>query len=55
MFLHRVNNIEHNRGGNGGNLSDTSMILYIKTVTLKNDASSEIIKFQREIIFKEHS
>ena len=32
---------------NEGNLSYTSMILYIKT--LKNDASSEITHFQRDL------
>ena len=40
MFLHRGNNIEHDIKAkylywHGGNLFYTSMILYIKTVTLK--------------------
>ena len=30
------------------------MILYIKTVTLKNDASGEITNFQSDLFFKEH-
>ena len=29
--------------------------MYIKTGALKNDASSEITKFQGDIFFKEHS
>ena len=45
MFLHHVNNIEHNIKKylywHGSNPSYNSMILYIKTDTLKNDASSE--------------
>ena len=40
MFLHRVNNIEHNKKTkylywHGGNLSYTSMILYIKQQELR--------------------
>ena len=58
MFFHRVNDIEHNIKQNVYtgmyNLSYTSMTLYIKTVTLKNDVSSEITKFQKDIFFKEH-
>ena len=43
MFLHHVNNIGHNiKKISIGNLSYSSMILYIKTVTLKNDTFSEI-------------
>ena len=59
MFLHRVNNIRQYKVKclywHGGDISYTSMIMYIKTGTLKNDASSEIIKFQGDIFFKEHS
>ena len=39
MFLHHFNNIEHNIKQNiywhGGNLSYTSMVLYIKTARMK--------------------
>ena len=38
----------------GGNLSYISMILDIKTVTLKNDASGKITNFQSDPFFKEH-
>ena len=38
----------------GGNIFYTSMVLYIKTVALKNDASGEITNFQNDIFFKEH-
>ena len=31
------------------------MILYIKTVTLTNDASRKINNFQKDLYFKEHS
>ena len=61
MFLHRVNNTEYDIKQNiytgmehGGNLFYTSMILYIKTVILKNDASSELTNFQSDLFFKEH-
>ena len=36
----------------GGNLSYTSMILYIKTVTLKNDVPSKINNFQGDVFLK---
>ena len=59
MILHHVNNIEHNIKKylylHGANPSNTSMKLYLKTVTLKNDASGEITNFQRDLFFKEHS
>ena len=32
-----------------------SLVLYIKTVTSKNDASSKITNFQKDMYFKEHS
>ena len=55
MFLHHVNNIEHNTKKylywHGSNPSYTSMILYIKTDTLKNDASSEKTNFTSEEFF----
>ena len=53
MFLHHVNNIEHNIKKylywHGSNPSYNSMILYIKTDTLKNDASSETANFISEV------
>ena len=53
MFLHHVNNIEHNIKKylywHASNPSYTSMILYIKTDTLKNDASSETTNFISEV------
>ena len=59
MFFHYVNNIEYNvkkyLHWHGENLSYTSIILYIKTVKLKNDASREITNFQRDLFLKEHS
>ena len=57
MFFHYANNADHNikKDIYAGNLCYTSIILYIKTVTLKNDASSEITNFQRDLFFKEHS
>ena len=56
MFLYHVNDIEHTikikyLSCHGGNLSYTSMIVYIKTVSFKNDVFSEI----KRPIFKEHS
>ena len=59
MFLHRVNYIEHDikqniYNGMEGNLFYTSMILYVKTATLKNDASGKITNFQSDLFFKEH-
>ena len=59
MFLHHVNYIEHNINiyiyvlyiyiyWHGGSPSYTPMIVYAKTVTLKNDAPSEIANFQRK-------
>ena len=58
MFLHHVNNIEHNIKEylcwHRRNPSYTSMILYIKIVTLKNDASNKITNFQSDPFFQEH-
>ena len=58
MLLHRVNNIEHGIKQNiyrhGGNLFYAFMILYVKKVTLKNDASGEITNFYGDLFFKEH-
>ena len=56
MFLHRVNYIEHDikqniYNGMEGNLFYTSMILYVKTATLKNDASGKITNFQSDLFF----
>ena len=67
MFLHRVINIENDIKKisiwHEGNLSYTSMILYMKIVTLKNYASGKITNFQSDLflkatwrlLFKEHS
>ena len=32
-----------------------SLVLYIETVTSKNDASSKITNFQKDMYFKEYS
>ena len=46
MFLHHVNNVEHNikkyLHWQRDNPSYSSMTLYIKTATLKNDTFSEV-------------
>ena len=55
MFLHYVNNIEHNIKQNIYTglevICYTSMILCIKTVKLKNDAYCEITNFQKDLFF----
>ena len=58
MFLHCVNYIEHDIKQNIYTdmevMSYTSMILYIKAVTLNNDASGKITNFHSDLFFKEH-
>ena len=69
VFLHRINNTEHNikqniypgmevicliRPCQYRYFDTSSMILYIKRVTLKNDASNKMTNFQRDLFLKEH-
>ena len=50
MFLHHIeHNIKKYLYWHGSNPSYTCMILYIKTDTLKNDASSETTNFISEV------
>ena len=59
MFLHRATNIEHHIKQNiYTGIEAISFIppLYsIEKQLLKNDASSEITNFQKDLFFKEHS
>ena len=59
MFLHHVNDIGQYKTKylywHGVNISYTSIILYIMSIALKNNSSSEIANFQRDLFFKEHS
>ena len=55
MFLHRVNNVQHNIKQDiytGMEVISLSLILYIKSITLKSDASSEMTNFQRNLFSK---